>query len=327
MKAMDSTRPSDFIEISGSKMRMLAAQGATPCDISNGKDIPSDLLAANCIPPGFMVQSGWKIVCEFYQNEKSDAWVPFSVMMAEPLVAAAVQHEGVYGSKNYKLYPTVGGKIVSPWHDIPLDSGDGLYNMVVEIPMYSSAKMEVMKDQVHNPIMQDLSNDKPRYYSYGVPFFNYGLLPQTWEDSTVADPVTGAKGDGDPIDAIELGAGPLAMGTVVRVKVLGNMELIDEGETDHKIIVLRSDAPNFDSINSVADLEKMRPGVTAQLVDWLKNYKTSDGKPVNRLKQDEPTSASEAKRIIQEVNGFYKVLIGKDKPASVMSASTTYMLP
>ena len=37
-------------------MRKLAAQGAVPCDVSNGKEIPSDLLAANCIPPGFMVQ-------------------------------------------------------------------------------------------------------------------------------------------------------------------------------------------------------------------------------------------------------------------------------
>jgi 3'-phosphoadenosine 5'-phosphosulfate synthase len=62
MKAKDPTRPDDFIEISGSKMRKLAAQGAQPCDVSGGKSIPSDLLAANCIPPGFMVQSGWDIV-------------------------------------------------------------------------------------------------------------------------------------------------------------------------------------------------------------------------------------------------------------------------
>ena len=29
-----------------------------------------------------------------------------------------------------------------------------------------------------NPIMQDVKKGKPRYYTYGVPFFNYGLLPQ-----------------------------------------------------------------------------------------------------------------------------------------------------
>ena len=79
--------------------------------------------------------------------------------------------------------------------------------------------MEMMKDVLDNPIMQDTKDNAPRYYSYGVPFFNYGLLPQTWEDPTVADPTTGAKGDGDPIDAIEIGSGPLGMGTVVPVKV------------------------------------------------------------------------------------------------------------
>ena len=50
-------------------MRKLAAQGAKPCP----NDIPSDLLAANCIPPGFMVQTGWDIVCDYYQVQNSYA--------------------------------------------------------------------------------------------------------------------------------------------------------------------------------------------------------------------------------------------------------------
>ena len=60
--------------------------------------------------------------------------------------------------------------------------------------------------------IQDEKDSKPRYYSYGVPFFNYGFLPQTWEDVDHVDPSSGAKGDGDPIDVIEVGAGPLPMG-------------------------------------------------------------------------------------------------------------------
>ena len=255
--------------------------------------------------------------------------MPYSVQNVEPLTATSVIHEGKYGSKNFKLYPTINGKIVSPWHDIPLvaDGIAGLYNMVVEIPMYSTAKMEVMKDNIENPIMQDEKNNKPRYYTYGVPFFNYGLLPQTWEDPTIADPVTLAKGDGDPIDAIEIGDGPLGMGSIIRVKVLGSMELIDEGETDHKIIVLRENDQHFDSIHSIADLEKVKPGVTALLLDWLKNYKTSDGKPVNRLKQDEPTTAQEAIKIINEVNGFYKNLISGNLNDDGKAAAAKYMLP
>lgn len=317
MKAKDMSRPDDFIEISGSKMRKLAANGAVPCDVSNGKEIPSDLLAANCIPPGFMVQSGWEIVCNYYQNVESDAWVPYSVQNVDPLVAKSTNHEGRYGTKHFKLFPTIRGSVVSPWHDIPLvaDSDKKLYNFIVEIPMYSTAKMEVMKGEMGNPIMQDEKNNKPRFYSYGVPFFNYGLLPQTWEDPNFIDPETGAGGDDDPIDAIEIGAeGALGMGSVVRVKVLGSMELIDEGETDHKIIVLRETDPNFDHIHSMADLERTRPGITAKLLDWLKNYKTSDGKPQNRLKSDLPTSSTEAIRIIDEVNQFYKKLISGQTP-------------
>ena len=63
-----------------------------------------------------------------------------------------------------------------------------LYTFVVEIPMFETAKMEVSKEDIYNPIKQDKNKDgSPRYYSYGTPFFNYGLLPQTWEDPTNCD--------------------------------------------------------------------------------------------------------------------------------------------
>lgn len=318
MKARDESRPDDFISISGSKMRKLAAQGAKPCDVSNGKQIPSDLLADNCIPPGFMVQSGWDIVCDYYQNVESDRWVPYSIIQQKPSEASSTISKGTYGSKKYELTPTDLGRAVSPWHDIDLYAKESqeLFNFVVEIPMYSTAKMEVMKDVIGNPIMQDTNKDgSSRYYTYGTPFFNYGLIPQTWEDPSHVDPETGALGDGDPIDVIELGSGPLSMGSVVAVKVLGSMALIDEGETDHKILAIRESDPLFNKVNDMNDLERVMPGVTAKLVDWLKNYKTSDGKPVNQLKHDEPTTKYEALQIIKEVSGFYKALLTGKSPA------------
>ena len=321
MKDMDPSREDDFISISGSKMRALARAGAVPCDVSNGKTIPSDLEAANCVPPGFMVQSGWEIVCDYYQNVESTEWVPYSVQNVAPLVSKNSRDQGRYGTVDYKLFVTHKGAVVSPWHDIPLYADDAkkIVNFVVEIPMYSTAKMEVSKSEAHNPIMQDVKNSAPRYYTYGTPFFNYGLLPQTWEDSTYVDPVTKAKGDNDPIDAIEIGVGPLRMGEVVACKVLGAMELIDEGETDHKIIVLRSTDPNFHQIHNVHDLDKYRPNTIKRLVDWLKNYKTSDGKPQNRLAQEDPTTPEEAHRIIDEVSGFYANLVAGNVDASISS--------
>ena len=77
-----------------------------------------------------------------------------------------------------------------------------------------------------------------RYYKYGTPLFNYGMLPQTWEDPSECGGLDGACGDDDPLDVIEVGAAPLAMGAVTAVKVLGVLELIDEGETDYKVAEL-----------------------------------------------------------------------------------------
>jgi 3'-phosphoadenosine 5'-phosphosulfate synthase len=48
--------------------------------------------------------------------------------------------------------------------------------------MYMTAKMEVNKELPGNPITQDIKNGEPRFYTYGTTFFNYGLIPQTWED-------------------------------------------------------------------------------------------------------------------------------------------------
>jgi len=121
-----------------------------------------------------------------------------------------------------------------------------------------------------------------------------------------------AVGDNDPIDAIEIGTqgSALPMGSIVPCKVLGSLALIDEGETDHKIIVIREDDPNFHHIHSVRDMDKFVKGATARLVHWLKYYKTSDGKGVNELGNDDlPIGASEASDLIEEVVGFYEDLL------------------
>lgn len=316
MKALDPERKDDFIEISGSKMRKLAAQGATPCDISNGKDIPSDLLAENCVPPGFMVQTGWEIVCNYYQNVDKNIWVPYSIMNPKIITSNNVEIKGKYGTIDYQIFfKNSKNQIISPWHDIPTyaDTNKELINFIVEIPMYSTAKMEVMKEIEYNPIMQDTNKDgSTRYYTYGAPFFNYGLIPRTWEDSTHHDTETNAIGDNDPIDAIEIGTEgkPLPMGSIVKAKILGSLALIDEGETDHKIIIIRESDPHFNDIHTIKDMDRYVKGTTSRLIHWLKYYKTSDGKGINNLGNNElPLNPTEATELVDEVIGFYDNLL------------------
>ena len=69
-----------------------------------------------------------------------------------------------------------------------------------------------------NPIKQDTHDDgSVRFYMYGSPPFNYGLLRQTWEDPATVE--GGYGGDNDPLDIIEVGSGPLPIGTALKVKV------------------------------------------------------------------------------------------------------------
>jgi 3'-phosphoadenosine 5'-phosphosulfate synthase len=93
----------------------------------------------------------------------------------------------------------------------------------------------------------------------------------------------GFGGDNDPLDVMELGTTPLSMGSVTPIKVLGALQLIDEGETDHKILAIRTSDPIAHRVNNMDDLERYRPGTLARLVDWLVNYKTAEGKGKNTL--------------------------------------------
>lgn len=88
-----------------------------------------------------------------------------------------------------------------------------------------------------NPLKQDVKKGKTQVLlpivspSSGTSW-NYGAIPQTWEDPNHVDSNTGCKGDCDPIDVCEIGQKIHARGSVVQVKVLGTFAMIDEGETD-----------------------------------------------------------------------------------------------
>ena len=130
-------------------------------------------------------------------------------------------------SQEYLVYfQEEDGRLVSPWHDIPLfsDRTNLSLNMVVEIPRFSQAKFEISRPRLLNPIVQDRAGGEARYLPNVFPWHghlcNYGALPQTWENPFHTDPWTGKLGDRDPIDVCELGSNPLPTGTVVPVKVV-----------------------------------------------------------------------------------------------------------
>lgn len=141
---------------------------------------------------------------------------------------------------------------ISPVFSVPLSSVEypDQLHMVCEIPKGTDDKMEVKLDEEYQAIMHDLTAaGHIRKYKHGVMPWNYGMLPQTWEDDRHVWPETGLVGDGDPIDVIEIGS--LVLSTeIARVKVLGILALIDQYETDWKVIAINTDDPRAKSIAS-----------------------------------------------------------------------------
>ncbi|KAM3244107.1 hypothetical protein ACQJBY_055803 [Aegilops geniculata] len=133
---------------------------------------------------------------------------------------------------DYRVFLVDGAdRKVSPWHDVPLRAGDGAFHFIVEIPKESSAKMEVATDEAYTPIKQDTKKGNLRYYPYNINW-NYGLLPQTWEDPTAANAdVEGALGDNDPVDVVEIGERRANIGDVLR----GTLTAIRDWFRDYKI--------------------------------------------------------------------------------------------
>ncbi|KAL1778750.1 inorganic pyrophosphatase 2, mitochondrial isoform X1 [Sigmodon hispidus] len=139
----------------------------------------------------------------------------------------STEERGHPHSEDYRLFfKNVTGHYISPFH-IPLkvdsqkengvpqkkarnDEYKNLFNMVVEIPRWTNAKMEIATEEPLNPIKQDIKNGKPRYTPNIFPhkgyIWNYGALPQTWEDPHQKDKNTNCCGDNDPIDVCEIGS-------------------------------------------------------------------------------------------------------------------------
>jgi len=311
MRDKDESRADDFISISGSKMRKLAALGAKPCP----PQIPSDLIKSKCIPPGFMVQKGWEVVSDYYIRQKTGDWVPYSKQLGGLVVAPNVRTSAQqpYGKVKFaaQFVGQDGQTPISPWHDLPLytasGAASGIVNFVCEIPKGVTAKLEVQKKVPYNPIMQDQKKGKLRYYTYGPTFFNYGMLPQTWEDPSKKG-FNNTSGDNDPLDVMEVGSQPFKVGEMRPVKILGDLELIDQGELDHKVLVIDVNDPKAAMLNSAADLPRVMPGVLEKLVEWLKMYKTTDGKDVNVLASDTPKSAADTARVVAECHENWKSL-------------------
>jgi len=198
----------------------------------------------------------------------------------------------------------------------------------VEVPRWSNAKIEIDLKSGLNPLKQDVKKGKLRYVANCFPhhgyIWNYGAFPQTWEDPNHTDESTGCKGDNDPLDVCEIGQKVHKRGSVVQVKILGTFALIDEGETDWKVLAIDVTDPLAENLNDIHDIEKLMPGFLAATVEWFKIYKMPDGKPANQFAfDDKPKDREFAEGVVSSCHTFWKKLMSGETPGDGISNSNT----
>ncbi|KAL5459923.1 hypothetical protein EMCRGX_G033315 [Ephydatia muelleri] len=246
-------------------------------------------------------------------------------------MAYSVEERGSPYTADYRVFVKKDNEYISPFHDIPLYATEdkSVLNMVVEIPRWTNAKMEICTSEPLNPIKQDVKKDKLRFVDNCFPYhgyiWNYGAFPQTWEDPSHVDPNTHAKGDNDPLDVCEIGSAVAKRGEIKRVKVLGTIALIDEGETDWKILAIDVNDARAKDLNDIEDVQRVMPGFLEATVNWFRVYKIPTGKPPNAFAFDgKAQDKSYAVKVVEEMHHQWTSLIdGKSKPGSIVSQSTT----
>lgn len=167
-----------------------------------------------------------------------------------------------------------------------LDTGDyqnGTVNTVVEIPEGSFLKVEW--DRKRAAFMLD--RVEPAIFAKPC---NYGFIPQTLDE------------DGDELDTLIVCDEPLPTGIWLEATVIGIMNFEDDGEMDHKVVVVPADDRNTgDSIKTLDDLgERWKQ----KLEHHFNHYK--DLKKPGTTKVLGWGDAAEAKKCIAECIERYK---------------------
>ncbi|ETO07813.1 inorganic pyrophosphatase-like protein [Reticulomyxa filosa] len=188
--------------------------------------------------------------------------------------------------------------------------------------------MECSPKEEWNPFKQDIKKGNLRFFKYGDLPFNYGFVPQTWEDpnqSSRHSDVGDLKGDNDPLDVVEISGTKIPRGQIVPIKVLSVLGLIDEGEADWKIIGIRADHPQAAQINSIKDADRVfQTDLQNVIVDWFQKYKVPDGKPENRFTHNAQFQGSEAAiDVIEDAHRqWYDLILGAVKTENSLQSLT-----
>ncbi|MES2014389.1 MAG: inorganic diphosphatase [Patescibacteria group bacterium] len=168
------------------------------------------------------------------------------------------------------------------WHDIDPGTADAM-NVIIEVPKGSNNKYEIDKETGL------IKLDRANYSSAPYPV-DYGFVPKTlWED-------------GDALDVMVLSTFPIHPGILVKVRPVGVMEMIDDGESDFKVLGVPVKDKRWDDVQDLADVNSH---TIKEIQHFFETYKQLKGKE-NAVDIQGFKGAKEAKEAFTKSLNLYK---------------------
>ena len=158
---------------------------------------------------------------------------------------------------------------------------NNVVDALIEIPLGSKNKYEM--DEVTGRIKLD----RVLYASMIYPA-EYGIVEHTLAP------------DGDPLDILVVCSEPTFPGCIVPARVLGYLEMLDNGKLDYKLISVVDCDPRYDDIHELSDLPSF---ILKEIANFFANYKVLQNVPVE---VGQYFGKSEAVRIIAQCRENFK---------------------
>jgi len=184
-----------------------------------------------------------------------------------------------------------------PWHGLEIgENAPDIVNAYIEMTPFDAIKYEVDKITGYTRV------DRPQLTSSTTPTL-YGFIPQTYCSTHVQKLApTSKKGDGDPLDICVITERPINRGEVIlRARVIGGIQMIDNNEADDKIIAVLNNDPFWKDAHDIKD-------IPSALIDRLRHYfstykSTSDQPPTAHVEMI--YNREQAKSVIEAAQKDY----------------------
>ncbi|WP_028357975.1 inorganic diphosphatase [Brackiella oedipodis] len=160
------------------------------------------------------------------------------------------------------------------------------FNVVIEIPA-NAAPVKYEIDKESGAVFVDRFMTAAMHYPY-----NYGYIPQTLSE------------DGDPVDVLVKTPFPVVVGSVIKCRTIGVLNMEDEAGKDAKLLAVPVDKlfPVYKNIKSIDDLPELE---LEQIKHFFEHYKDLEqGKWVKVTGWEGPEAAK--KEINASVERFSK---------------------